>query len=390
MNAAPAIALKIQRRRYARAATWEIYVHHRVRESGPCPEIVTLHESFLHDGHICMAFEKHGRSLEAALHRGPLPLARVRRVTRQILTALDRLHRCGIAHTDVKPDNILYDARTGTACLADLGSARNQLRQGGGFGSREYTPPEVILGAPLRVEMDLWALGCTVFEMLTGHLLFAPRRAAARKYREFSHDAPPTELAATVLADDAEELAEQHRRADIVAGKYHLERALGRGRFATVWSARALHEKRLSRSHKPLWKHAEAIASAPRALTARDLADRAWKRAKGADDLLDLALNYEHILLITALRGPIPADQIAAAKFRASYFEPDGALRFRPTIDRITIRERLRRRSTLNAPARAEAAAFLQQLLTIDPATRSTATTALEHPWLAMSRSDSK
>ena len=182
-------------------------MHHLVRKAGPCPEVVALHESFLHDGHICMAFEKHAGSLETALDRGPLPPARVRRVTRQILAALDRLHRCGYAHTDVKPDNILYDPRTGVARLADLGSAADRLRQGGAFGTREYTPPEVILGAPLRVEMDLWALGCTVFEMLTRHLLFSPRRAAARKYREFSHDAPPTELAESALADEAEELA---------------------------------------------------------------------------------------------------------------------------------------------------------------------------------------
>ena len=382
MSAAPVIALKIQRRRYARAATWEIYVHSLVREAGPCAEVAALHEYFLHDGHICMAFEKHGRSLESALADGPLPLARVRRVTRQILTALERLHRCGYAHTDIKPDNILYDPRTGTARLADLGNATKRLTQGGSFGTREYLPPEVLIGAPLRMEMDLWSLGCTVFEMLTGRLLFSPRRAAARKYREFSDDAPPTELAESVLADDAEEAAEQLHAADLVAGKYRLGTELGRGRFGTVWSAHAFHDQPLTTSHEPLWKHAEALANAPRVVTERALADRAWKQEKGADDLLDLALNYEHLLLIAALRGPIPPDLIAAANYRASYFEPDGALRFRPTIRRVTLRERLRRNKTLSAPARAEAADFLHRLLAPDPASRGTAAAALDDPWL--------
>src|SRR5690242_10843325 len=118
MSDAPVIALKVQRRRYSPAATWEIYVHHLLRKSGPCPAVVLLHESFLHDGHICMAFEKHGSSLQTALENGPLPLAQVRWVMRQVLTALERLHRCGVAHTDLKPGNILYDPLTGDARLA--------------------------------------------------------------------------------------------------------------------------------------------------------------------------------------------------------------------------------------------------------------------------------
>lgn len=383
MSAAPVIALKIQRRRYARAATWEIYIHHLVRKAEPCAEVVALHEYFLHDGHICMAFEKHGSSLESALARGPLPLARVRRVTRQILTALERLHRCGYAHTDIKPDNILYDPRTGDARLADLGSATDQLTHGGfGLGTREYLAPEILIGAPLRVEIDLWSLGCTVFEMLTGCLLFSPRRAAARKYREFSHDAPPVELAESVIADEAEERAEQFRRADLVAGKYRLKCELGRGRFGTVWSAHALHDQPLATSHEPVWKHAETVASLPRPITDRGESDRTWKQEKGADDLLDLALIYEHILLIAALRGPFPAEMIATAKYRASHFEPDGAPRFRPTIRRITLRERLRRATKLRGSALGNAADFLHQLLAINAATRGTASAALDHPWL--------
>jgi serine/threonine protein kinase len=379
VSGAPDIALKIQRRRYSEEAAWEIHIHHLLRKRGPCPEVVSLHESFLHDGHICMAFEKHGRSLETALENGPLPVARVRQVTRQILTALERLHRCGFAHTDVKPDNILYDPHTGDARLADLGSATDRLRQGGTFGTREYLAPEAIIGAPLRVEMDMWSLGCTVFEMLTGRLLFSPRRAAARKYLELSRQAPPTELAQRVLADNAEELTEQLHQGEVVAEKYMLVSELGRGRFATVWSARALHEKPLDGSLAPLWRHAESVSSLRRPMSERDHADRQWRREKGAEDLLDLALNYEHLLLIAALCGPVPAHEVAAARYRGSYFEPDGALRFRPAIRRTTLSERLRRSITLTASERAEAAAFVHRLLTIDPAVRSTAVAALAH-----------
>ena len=106
------IALKVQRRCYARAAVDEVAVHHRIaRTVGPGGGLVEMRETFLHDGHVCMAFERHGRSLSRALRRGPLPPARVRRVARVLAEALERMHRCGYAHTDVNPGNVLYDPR---------------------------------------------------------------------------------------------------------------------------------------------------------------------------------------------------------------------------------------------------------------------------------------
>ena len=162
---------------------------------------------------------------------------------------------------------------------------------------------------------------------------------------------------------------------------------MGRGHFGTVWSAHALHDQPLAPSRESIRQHAEALANAPRVLTDRDRADRAWQRARGADDLLDLALNYQHSLLIASHCGPCPAEMIAAAHYRGSYFEPDGAPRFRPTIRRVTLRERLRRATKLRGSDLENAADFLRQLLAIDPATRGTATAALHHPWLSMTRS---
>ena len=150
------IALKVQRRRYAREAVDEIAVYQRLRESGEiCPEIIRLREAFIYDGHICLAFDRHGNSLWEALARGAIPPPRVRRGARQMLTALDCLHRAGYTHTDIKPDNILYRARSGDTRLADLGDAEKRLKQGRIYGTREYTPPEMILGAPLTPSIDI-------------------------------------------------------------------------------------------------------------------------------------------------------------------------------------------------------------------------------------------
>lgn len=143
------IALKIQRRRFARAAVREIDVHRKLRErAGLCPEIIRMREAFLYDGHVCAAFERHGNSLEAALHGAAIAPERARVITRQLLLALDCMHGCGYAHTDVKPHNILYVARGVSMRLADLGTARRELPQGTLCGTRSYTAPEVIIGAP--------------------------------------------------------------------------------------------------------------------------------------------------------------------------------------------------------------------------------------------------
>ena len=379
------VALKIQRRRYFGEAVREVAVYQRFREAtGACPEIIHLREVFLHDGHLCMAFEKHGNSLAAALDRGAISPARARRATRQVLIALDRLHRSGYAHTDVKPDNILYSPRTGDARLADLGDAVERLRHGTLYGTREYTPPEVLLGAPLARSLDMWSVGCTVFEMLTARVLFDPRAVASKKYREFNQaggkDLP---LAASVVQDRADEEAEQLPCGTIVANKYRLERALGCGRFSTVWLAKTLSDVSLDTSGQILRNNVPDVNARQRARTERQRDARRWRKSKGAADLLDLALNYEQLLLMVALRGSFPPAMIKAGRFRASYFEEDGMPRFRPALRQVSLRNLLRRSCKLRGRALDTAMDFLKRCLTIDPSQRITAGAALAHPWMS-------
>jgi serine/threonine protein kinase len=381
------VALKIQRRKYLRDGVYEVGVHERMRNgSGPCGEIVAMREAFLFDGHVCMTFDLHGRNLDDEFERHPLSILRAREAARQILRALAHLHRCGLAHTDVKPGNILYDRRSRNARLADLGSANDRLKQGSQPGTREYLAPELLLGAPLSPAIDLWSLGCTVFEILTSRLLFAPRAAAAAKYFEFSEDADAIEvpLAESVRQDDADEAAEQKLPGTVVEEKYRLERELGRGRFGTVWSAHRIAEHPLGRTHAELREAVEQKHHEHSSETEQRRNDRAWRRAKGADDLLDLTLNYEHVLLIAGLCGPIPTAMISSAEYRSSYFEDDGALRFRPVVPRTSLRERLRREARLTGRHLSEAEDFLRGLLRAKPEERLTAEMALEHPWVTL------
>lgn len=380
------IALKIHRRKYPRAATWEIYVHSLLNSADEEPAFVKLHEYFLHDGHVCLAFEKHGRSLSEAISRKPLTLAHTKQVTRRILLGLSELHAQGYAHSDVKPENILYDARRGDARLADLGSATNRLKQCMSCGTREYIAPELLLGAPVSVEFDLWSVGCTVFEMLTGKLLFAPRRAAARKYKEFHVEHPAILMAESVAKDREEESAEQYRKGAIVAGKYLLKRKLGQGHFGTVWAAEASHARKVGGGHVEVWNHAAAVINSRPEATEQEKRDSLWQKEKGADDLIDLAITHEHTILMHTLLGPFPAGLVQGARYRESYFETDGALRFRPEIKPVPIRERLRRATKLRGADLDSTADFLSSMLQMDKAARMSAEAATRHAWLAQTK----
>src|SRR5690606_3187921 len=92
-----------------------------------------------------------------------------------VLAGLELIHQRGVIHRDVKPDNIFFDAR-GTAKLGDFGVAHlldlGQTQTGGLIGTLAYVAPEQITGAPLTITADLYALGVTLFEALTGRLPF--------------------------------------------------------------------------------------------------------------------------------------------------------------------------------------------------------------------------
>ncbi len=122
-----------------------------------------------------------GESLRGRLRRDyRLDLATALWVTRQTAEALAALHRAGFVHGDVKPDNIrLVD--DGAAILIDLGFAHRPgenadlLRQGYILGTLNYLAPELCAPEPSEdAGSDLFGLGVTLFEMLTGELPYPP------------------------------------------------------------------------------------------------------------------------------------------------------------------------------------------------------------------------
>lgn len=112
-----------------------------------------------------------GESLQTQLERGPLPVGTVARITRQLASALAAAHFSGVVHRDVKPSNIWIKRRSDgaeAAVLLDFGISLPKDASGSASGTRGYRSPEQAIGAPCDARSDHFALGCVVFEMLTG------------------------------------------------------------------------------------------------------------------------------------------------------------------------------------------------------------------------------
>jgi len=129
-----------------------------------------------------------GMDLETMVHRdGPLPPARVRYLVRQVCDSLQEAHDAGLVHRDIKPANILacrmggsYDfvkvLDFGLAKQHDAGGAAEQdvklTREGMIIGTPAYMPPETVTRGVSDARSDIYALGCVMFWLLTGKLVF--------------------------------------------------------------------------------------------------------------------------------------------------------------------------------------------------------------------------
>jgi predicted Ser/Thr protein kinase len=119
-----------------------------------------------------------GRSLkEEIAAEGPFDLETTAHILDQIAGALTHLHRRGLVHLDVKPQNLIVTADR-TVKLIDFGLAQRagqpqEMIGGLTFGTAAYLSPEQACGEPVDVTTDVYALGCVVYELVTGGPPFA-------------------------------------------------------------------------------------------------------------------------------------------------------------------------------------------------------------------------
>jgi streptogramin lyase/predicted Ser/Thr protein kinase len=135
-----------------------------------------------------------GQDLKVLLRGGALDRERAVRICSQVAEALDFAHERGLVHRDVKPSNVLLDAKE-HVYLADFGLTR-RLGEGrtvepGLFGTIDYVAPEQIRGDEIEGRADVYALGCLLYECLVGTSPFRRGSDAATLFAHLEDEPPP-------------------------------------------------------------------------------------------------------------------------------------------------------------------------------------------------------
>ena len=160
------------------------------------PNICTVYEVGEAEGKtfLAMAFLK-GETLEDRIAKGPLPLKDALDIARQVAEGLNAAHAEGVVHRDVKPANILVSP-DGRATIMDFGLARlteasKLTRQDQTVGTAAYMSPEQLQGGEVDHRTDVWALGCTLYEMVAGVRLFKGQYDQALAYEILNEEPEP-------------------------------------------------------------------------------------------------------------------------------------------------------------------------------------------------------
>jgi serine/threonine protein kinase len=178
------------------------------------PNICTVYDVGRHDGvdYIVMQYFE-GETLASRLARGPLPLPEALRYATEIAAALDRAHRAGVLHRDLKPGNVMLATSAGhepSAKLLDFGLAKvlapgpapgpetgaltvtTPLTGSGTIvGTLLYMSPEQLEGQTVDARSDIFSFGAVVYEMVTGKRAFDGGSQASIIGAILERDPPP-------------------------------------------------------------------------------------------------------------------------------------------------------------------------------------------------------
>ncbi|KAI9725274.1 MAG: Serine/threonine-protein kinase PRP4 [Chrysothrix sp. TS-e1954] len=183
------VAIKVIRNNetMTKAGGIEIGVLEKLNESDPDDKkhMIRLERHFTHKNHLCMVFENLNFNLREVLKKFGrevgLNSQAIRAYAQQMFLGLSLMRKCGILHADLKPDNMLVSgANNKHLKICDLGSAEDATdmhpkTDNTYLVSRFYRAPEIILGIPYDYAIDMWSVGCTLYEIWTGKILFNGR-----------------------------------------------------------------------------------------------------------------------------------------------------------------------------------------------------------------------
>lgn len=207
------------------------------------PHIVPLYDYWrdITGAYMVMRYLR-GGSVQDALHDGPYGLEPASRLLDQVASALALAHRSGVVHRDIKPGNLLLD-EDGNAYLGDFGIAKDllsaqaaQTTPGSVIGSLDYISPEQARNEPITPQTDIYSLGVTLFEMITGDHPFQDRSAVEQLFHHINDPLPviddlPAEVreAVNAVIQTATAKAPSRRYPDALALAAAFRDAIGRG-----------------------------------------------------------------------------------------------------------------------------------------------------------------
>lgn len=175
------VAVKIIRnkKRFHHQALVEVKILDALRRRDKDNQFNIIHmgEYFYFRNHLCITFELMGMNLYELIKKNNFQgfsIALIRRFAFSLLQCLKMLHRERIIHCDLKPENILLRQRGQSSIkVIDFGSSCYEHQRVYTYiQSRFYRSPEVILGLPYSMPIDMWSFGCILAELYTGYPLF--------------------------------------------------------------------------------------------------------------------------------------------------------------------------------------------------------------------------
>ena len=161
------------------------------------PNVLPIFSAGEHDGVLFLAMRLViGRDLRSLVdEEGPMTPARAAPIVAQVGAALDAAHARGLVHRDVKPANVLLTQEehvylTDFGLVKDLGISAGRTSTGQLLGTLDYIAPELIRGETVGPGTDVYALGCVLFFVLTGRVVF-PLDTPEGKLWAHIHEPPP-------------------------------------------------------------------------------------------------------------------------------------------------------------------------------------------------------
>ncbi len=197
------VALKVIRAEFADDQAFRLRFASESRAAAAIehPRVISVYRAGEHRGRPYLAMRYvPGRNLQSRIAtEGRLRPDHAAALIHEVAEGLDAIHAAGLVHRDVKPANIIVSGRNDrmSAYLTDFGLAKaatsdsGVTRTGEVIGSLDYLAPEQIEGRRVDARTDVYALGCVLFELVTGEVPF-PRRESSAKLWSHLNEPPPS------------------------------------------------------------------------------------------------------------------------------------------------------------------------------------------------------